>query len=156
MTLVLLEKGLVLEGWPSKIEVIWALGICTHIVRKAHNRPHLFGVVAWKNQLLASCTSGQLLVGIDLQFWASILDKLLMEEMWRSPVEVGSLSMFIPLFTGFYTSRVVQDFLDQQYFLLKILKGLSFGDISRGSSTTKQPMGWYKQSPLNFRLTRFW
>ena len=27
MTLVLLEKGLVLEGWPSKIEVIWALGI---------------------------------------------------------------------------------------------------------------------------------
>ena len=27
MTLVLLEKSLVLEGWPSKIEVIWALGL---------------------------------------------------------------------------------------------------------------------------------
>ena len=31
MTLVLLEKGYVLEGWPSKIEVIWALGIYTFI-----------------------------------------------------------------------------------------------------------------------------
>lgn len=27
MTLVLLEKGLVLEGGPSKMEVIWVLGI---------------------------------------------------------------------------------------------------------------------------------
>ena len=27
MTIVLLEKGLALEGWPSKIEVIWALDI---------------------------------------------------------------------------------------------------------------------------------
>ena len=26
--LVLIEKGLVLEGWPSKIEVSWVLGIC--------------------------------------------------------------------------------------------------------------------------------
>ena len=29
MTLVLLEKGLVLEAWPSKIDVIWVLGIYT-------------------------------------------------------------------------------------------------------------------------------
>ena len=34
MTLFLIEKGLVLEGWPSKIEVDWVLGIiyfCTCI-----------------------------------------------------------------------------------------------------------------------------
>ena len=31
MTLVLIEKGLVLEGWPSKIEASWVLGIYTYI-----------------------------------------------------------------------------------------------------------------------------
>ena len=31
MTLVLIEKGLVLEGWPSKIEVSWLLGIYVHL-----------------------------------------------------------------------------------------------------------------------------
>ena len=30
MTLVLLEKGLVLEGWPSKIEASWVLGMNMH------------------------------------------------------------------------------------------------------------------------------
>ena len=39
----------------------------------------------------------------------------LMEEIRRSAVEVGSLSMFIPLFSGFHTSKVVQDFFHQQY-----------------------------------------
>ena len=29
MTTVLIEKGLVLEGWPSNIEVSWVLGIFT-------------------------------------------------------------------------------------------------------------------------------
>ena len=29
MTIVLIEKGLVLEGWPSNIEVSWVLGIFT-------------------------------------------------------------------------------------------------------------------------------
>ena len=37
---------------------------------------------------------------------------LLVEEIWQSPVEVGS---FIPLLTGLYTSQVVQDFVHQQY-----------------------------------------
>ncbi len=37
-------------------------------------------------------------------------------EIRRSPVEVGSLSMFIPLFTVVYTSQVVVwDFFHQQY-----------------------------------------
>ena len=35
-------------------------------------------------------------------------------EIRRSPVEVGSLK-FIPSFTWFYTSQVVQDFFHQQY-----------------------------------------
>ena len=29
----------------------------------------------------------------------------------------NSLSMFIPLFTGYYTSEVVQDFFYQQFFV---------------------------------------
>ena len=36
MTLVLLEKGLVLEGWPSKIEVIWALGSFRRYIFQSH------------------------------------------------------------------------------------------------------------------------
>ena len=31
MTLVLIEKGLVLEGWPSKIEASWVLGIYIYL-----------------------------------------------------------------------------------------------------------------------------
>ena len=33
MTLVLIGKGLVLGGWPSKIEFIWVPGIRIHIDR---------------------------------------------------------------------------------------------------------------------------
>ena len=36
----------------------------------------------------------------------------------NSPVEVGSLSMFIPSFTGFLTSQVVQEFFHQPYHFL--------------------------------------
>ncbi len=39
---------------------------------------------------------------------------LLMAEIQRSPVEVGS---FFTLFSGFYTSQVVQDFFHQQYYM---------------------------------------
>ena len=38
--LVLIEKDLVLEGWPSKIEVIWALGIYTLYIRYTHTYTH--------------------------------------------------------------------------------------------------------------------
>ena len=31
MTIVLIGKGLILWGWPSKIEVIWVPGIYTHL-----------------------------------------------------------------------------------------------------------------------------
>ena len=40
MTLVLIEKGIVLEGWPSKIDVIGALGIHNNHI-KFHNNRHL-------------------------------------------------------------------------------------------------------------------
>ena len=40
--------------------------------------------------------------------------RLLMTFVILASVEVGSLSMFIPLFTGFYTFQVVQDFRHQQ------------------------------------------
>ena len=47
-----------------------------------------------------------------------------MEEMWRSPVKVGSLSMLIPLFTGFYTSQVGAGFLGSTVFLMNDIKGI--------------------------------
>ena len=37
---------------------------------------------------------------------------LLMAEIRRLPVDMAN----IPLFTGFYTSQMVQDFFHQQYF----------------------------------------
>ena len=35
----------------------------------------------------------------------------------NSPVEIGSLCMFMPLFTNVYKSQVVQDFFHPQYLL---------------------------------------
>ena len=48
---------------------------------------------------------------------------------------IGSLSMFIPLFPGFYISQVVQDFFHQQhesfgtaeYSNLWVIRALNFG-----------------------------
>ncbi len=39
----------------------------------------------------------------------AMIMRLLMEEILRSPVEVGSLSHYLHLFTRFFTSQVTQD-----------------------------------------------
>ena len=45
------------------------------------------------------------------------MDILLISEIRRSPVEVGSLSHYLQ---GFYTSQAVQDFFHQQYVVVEL------------------------------------
>ena len=52
--------------------------------------------------------------GIELSFGESQGDILLMAEIRRSPVDMV-VYQFIPLFIGFHTSQVMQDFSHQQY-----------------------------------------
>ena len=121
MTLVLIGKGLVLGGWPSKIEVIWVLGIYTYIYI-------LLGVQSY--HLLPKREASWQAMWNTFGWWFIVASKIKLGGSWRYSIHfrhdlgIISLDMYIYIFNMYINIYIHSIFnIYIQFFIFRASLG---------------------------------